>query len=92
MNDANGSVALFYPDLKELNQTDLMQESIEAAVQQAKQAAGEKDVTVVGGPNVGPPADMPLQHLSRRPIGASKRRRSHFYVLVMPCLFAICSL
>lgn len=28
INDANGSVALLYPDLKELDQTDLMQESI----------------------------------------------------------------
>ncbi|QGQ96432.1 hypothetical protein EHS13_16850 [Paenibacillus psychroresistens] len=111
INDVNGSVTLLYPDLKELDQTDLMQESIrttgavvmgrrtfemasdpdsyadayefqvpifvitgqaperkpkenglisftfvdtvEAAIQQAKQAAGEKDVTVVGGPNVG---------------------------------------
>jgi dihydrofolate reductase len=111
INDANGSVALLYPDLKALNQTDLMEEwirttgavvmgrrtfemasdpdsyadhyefqvpiyviteqapkrkpkengsisftfvdTVEAAIQQAKQAAGEKDVTVVGGPNVG---------------------------------------
>ena len=28
INDGNGSVALLYPDLKELDQTDLMQESI----------------------------------------------------------------
>lgn len=28
-------------------------DSVEAAIQQAKQAAGDKDVTVVGGPNVG---------------------------------------
>ena len=28
-------------------------DSVEAAIQQAKQAAGEKAVTVVGGPNVG---------------------------------------
>jgi len=111
INDANGGVALLYPDLKELDQTELMQESIrttgavvmgrrtfemasdpdsyadtyefqvpifviteqaperkpkengrisftfvdtvEAAIQQAKQAAGEKDVAAVGGPNVG---------------------------------------
>jgi dihydrofolate reductase len=113
INDANGSVALLYPDLKELGQTDLMQEAIrttgavvmgrrtfemardpdfyadsyefqvpifviasqaptrkpkengrisftfvvtvQAAIQQAKQAAREKDVVVVGGPNVGLP-------------------------------------
>jgi len=111
INDANGGVALLYPDLKELDQTELMQEAVrttgavimgrrtfemasdsdsyadtyefqvpifvlteqapakkpkqngrisftfvdtvEAAIQQAKQAAGEKDVAVVGGPNVG---------------------------------------
>jgi dihydrofolate reductase len=111
INDANGSVALLFPDFDELNQSDLMQESIrttgavvmgrrtfdmaddpdayadsyefqvpifvtteqaperkpkengrisftfvdtvEAAIQQAKQAAGEKDVVVVGGPNIG---------------------------------------
>ena len=111
INDANGSVALLYPDLAELGQTDLMQGSIrttgavvmgrrtfdmagdpdfyadgyeyqvpifvitghapdkkpkengrirftfvdsaEAAVRQAKHAAGAKDVVVVGGPNVG---------------------------------------
>jgi dihydrofolate reductase len=28
INDANGSVALLYPDLKALDQTDMMQESI----------------------------------------------------------------
>jgi len=28
-------------------------DTVEAAIQQAKHAAGEKDVTVVGGPNVG---------------------------------------
>jgi dihydrofolate reductase len=107
INNANGSVALLYPDQQELDQTKLMQESIrttgavvmgrktfamadpdsyadsyefqvpifviakqapernpkengritftfvdtvEAALQQAKQAAGEKDVAVVGGP------------------------------------------
>ena len=111
VNDAKGSVALLYPDLEELGQTDMMQESIrttgavvmgrrtfemasdpdsyadsyefqvpvfviteqapvrkprengrisftfvdtvEAAIQQAKQAAGEKDVVVVGGRSVG---------------------------------------
>jgi dihydrofolate reductase len=111
INDANGGLALLYPDLKELDQTGLMQEAIrttgavvmglgtfemasdpdsyadtyefqvpifvitqqapkkkpnengrmsftfvdavEAAIQQAKQAAGEKDVAVVGGKNVG---------------------------------------
>lgn len=111
INDAEGSVALLYPDLEALGQTDLMEawirttgavvmgrhtfdmaddpdfyadgyefqvpifvitaqpparkpkendrlrftfvDSYQAAIQQAKQAAGEKDVTVVGGPNVG---------------------------------------
>ncbi len=111
INDANGGVALLYPDLEELDQTDLMQESIrttgavvmgrrtfemasdpdsyaatyefqvpifviteqaperkpkengrisftfvdnvDAAIQQAKQAAGGIDVTVVGGPSIG---------------------------------------
>lgn len=111
INDANGSVALLYPDMIELGQTDLMREwidttgaavmgrrtfgmasdpdgyadgyefqvpifviteqapekkpkengrisftfldNVEAAIQQAKQAAGDKDVTVVGGPSVG---------------------------------------
>ncbi|MFD0716914.1 hypothetical protein [Paenibacillus sp. GCM10027626] len=36
----NGSLSITFVD------------TIEAAIQQAKQAAGEKDVTVVGGPNV----------------------------------------
>jgi len=111
INDANGRVGLLYPDMQELGQTEIMQESIrttgavvmgrktfamasdpdayadfyefqvpifiiteqaperkpkengcisftfvntvEAAIEQAKQAAGDKDVTVVGGPNVG---------------------------------------
>jgi dihydrofolate reductase len=111
INDAEGSVALLYPDLQALGETDLMQESInttgavvmgrrtfdmagdpdfyadayeyqvpifviteqaperkpkekgrirftfvktvETAIEQAKQAAGEKDVVVVGGPKVG---------------------------------------
>lgn len=111
INDAKGSVALLYPDLQALGETDLMQESIdttgavvmgrrtydmagdpdfyadgyeyqvpifvitgqaperkprengrisftfvktvETAIEQAKQAAGGKDVVVVGGPNVG---------------------------------------
>ena len=111
INDANGRVAMLYPNLSELNQTSLMQESIlstgavvmgrrtfemasnpdsyadsyefqvpifvittqaperkpkengkirftfvntvEAAISQARHAAGEKDVTVVGGPNIG---------------------------------------
>ncbi|MDT9724582.1 dihydrofolate reductase [Xylanibacillus composti] len=111
INDANGRMGLLYPNLKELGETDMMQEAIrttgavvmgrrtfamasdpdayadhyefqvpifvitkqaperkpkengrirfafvdtvEAAIQQAKQAAGDKNVTVVGGPSVG---------------------------------------
>jgi dihydrofolate reductase len=130
INDASGGVALLYPDLKELDQTELMQEAIrttgavvmgrrtfdmasdadsyadsyefqvpifviteqaperkpkengrisftfvdtvEAAIQQAKQAAGEKDVAVVGGPNV---KQHSVQFLPRQQVFSSRSRR-----------------